>query len=327
MKEILYRGLDALGANALARRLHARGVAVLMYHGLVPDDSCIEAWTMVRQGAFRRQLAHLKEHYDVVPVGRALESRGRCGRRRVVLTFDDGYRSVFELAFPLLVEYGAPAMVFVTTGFTGTAEIFWYDRIIAALQDRRIRELDARPVGLGLFPLAARSPAARWDRIQLVLEAVKRGAYREREQVADWIAAQHPFAAELRERFRLLRVEDVRTMAGSGLVGFGSHTHRHEILTKLAAGEVEETIRTSVAALGGMVGSAVTTLSYPNGDHDPGVVASAARNGVSTAFTTRRGEWTAAQDRMQVPRYGVSAFDSQARFHAIVSGLAGSMGR
>ena len=40
--------------------------------------------------------------------------RGLC-----VLTFDDGFRSVYEEAFPVLVEHGMPATVFVTAGGPG----------------------------------------------------------------------------------------------------------------------------------------------------------------------------------------------------------------
>jgi peptidoglycan/xylan/chitin deacetylase (PgdA/CDA1 family) len=42
------------------------------------------------------------------------------GRRVVAITFDDGYRSVLELAKPILDHYGMPATVFVVTSFVGT---------------------------------------------------------------------------------------------------------------------------------------------------------------------------------------------------------------
>lgn len=324
MREALYGGLDALGANRLLRHLRRDHVAVLMYHGLVPAGSGIRAWTMVDQDGFRCQLSHLRDHCDVVSIAEALAPGRRTGhRRRVVLTFDDGYRSVYELAFPLLREFGMPATVFVTTAFVDTDGMFWYDRIIGALQDQRIDALDAGAFGLGRFPLAARSPADRWDRIQDVLEAVKWRAYDRREAIADWIAAQHPIPDAIRDRFGMLRTRDLREMVASGLVEAGSHTHRHEILTQIDGEAAGETIRTSLQELAAMTGRAVTTLSYPNGDHDPAITACVARHGVAAAFTTRSGDWMPGTDPMRIPRYGVSAFDSEERFRAIVSGLAG----
>jgi peptidoglycan/xylan/chitin deacetylase (PgdA/CDA1 family) len=37
--------------------------------------------------------------------------------RPIVVTFDDGYADLFEMALPILVEQGFPATVFVTTGW------------------------------------------------------------------------------------------------------------------------------------------------------------------------------------------------------------------
>ena len=46
--------------------------------------------------------------------------------RTLAITFDDAYRSVFELAFPVLRELGVPATVFVPTAFAGSdAPMSW----------------------------------------------------------------------------------------------------------------------------------------------------------------------------------------------------------
>jgi peptidoglycan/xylan/chitin deacetylase (PgdA/CDA1 family) len=47
---------------------------------------------------------------------------GRRGRRALAVTFDDGYRSVLELAAPVLERLGIAAAVFVVTGSVGSTE-------------------------------------------------------------------------------------------------------------------------------------------------------------------------------------------------------------
>ena len=39
--------------------------------------------------------------------------------RSVVLTFDDGFENVYQLAFPILQQYGFPATVFLVAGYCG----------------------------------------------------------------------------------------------------------------------------------------------------------------------------------------------------------------
>jgi len=46
-------------------------------------------------------------------------------RKTVVVTFDDGYRSVFEEAFPILASLGVPGTVFVPTDFVGAEVAVW----------------------------------------------------------------------------------------------------------------------------------------------------------------------------------------------------------
>jgi peptidoglycan/xylan/chitin deacetylase (PgdA/CDA1 family) len=71
----------------------------------------------------------LAAHYTVVPL-RELIARMRAGkslRRTAAVSFDDGYRGVFDHARPVLQELQLPATVFVVTDAPASAEPFWWD--------------------------------------------------------------------------------------------------------------------------------------------------------------------------------------------------------
>ena len=87
---------------------------VLMYHHLADEgDSSVTVSTE----AFERQLSlirewgyvpiTLEELYNYVTLGAALPEYP------VLITFDDGYTSNYELAYPLLMKYNTPAAIFV----------------------------------------------------------------------------------------------------------------------------------------------------------------------------------------------------------------------
>jgi peptidoglycan/xylan/chitin deacetylase (PgdA/CDA1 family) len=104
------------------------GVTILIYHR-VGGGSGGEVDLDV--DAFRRQLEHLGEHHQVVPLDRVPElldvaPRGSPGRY-VVVTFDDGTADFCDHVVPALVEYQVPATLYAATHFISAGERFPWD--------------------------------------------------------------------------------------------------------------------------------------------------------------------------------------------------------
>ena len=89
---------------------------VLMYHHV---GTAGQPSTRVTEEQFRAHLDYLAANdYRVVPLGQvvaALQGDDTLPERAVAITFDDGYRSVGEVAHPLLAERDWPYTVFVNT--------------------------------------------------------------------------------------------------------------------------------------------------------------------------------------------------------------------
>lgn len=105
-----------------ACRLPRDRASILMYHAVGGQNGYFSA---IRPQEFSRHLAYLAaRHYPVVPLAeivRRVKERKPLGGA-VALTFDDGYRDNYTVAFPLLKQYGFPATVFVTTGLIGKTD-------------------------------------------------------------------------------------------------------------------------------------------------------------------------------------------------------------
>jgi peptidoglycan/xylan/chitin deacetylase (PgdA/CDA1 family) len=94
----------------------AASLPVLTFHALDDRASAISLSPPV----FRRSLSRLKEGgYRAISLLDAIACL-RQGQpfppRSFVITFDDGYQSVYEEAFPVLQRHGMPATVFLTVG-------------------------------------------------------------------------------------------------------------------------------------------------------------------------------------------------------------------
>lgn len=68
-------------------------------------------------------------------------------KRFICVTFDDGYRDNYTLAYPLLKRLGVPFTVYVTTGFIDNRlPMWWYPEQRLGLSTDELKALDADPL-------------------------------------------------------------------------------------------------------------------------------------------------------------------------------------
>jgi peptidoglycan/xylan/chitin deacetylase (PgdA/CDA1 family) len=93
-------------------------VSVLSYHKFSKDKGDL---TTVTERAFDDQMRFLKENgYRVITMDEFfdfLDFKKQIPKKSVLITIDDGWRSVYEIAFPILKKYRYPATFFIYTDF------------------------------------------------------------------------------------------------------------------------------------------------------------------------------------------------------------------
>ncbi|MGM0519941.1 MAG: polysaccharide deacetylase family protein [Campylobacterota bacterium] len=97
-----------------------RGVVFFMYHSTPLKTTGYGYITPKEQ--FEKQMEFLKKYFEVVPVNVAYEilyenKKHDTNKPIVVITFDDGYRDNYEVAYPILKDYNFPFTIFLTTDF------------------------------------------------------------------------------------------------------------------------------------------------------------------------------------------------------------------
>ena len=102
--------------------MRTRDVLVLCYHALSAEWPADLSITPAR---FERHIRSIRRRgYRGATFHQAVTAPP--APKTVAVTFDDAYRSVLELAFPILSRHGLPGSVFVPTSFAGTeAPMAW----------------------------------------------------------------------------------------------------------------------------------------------------------------------------------------------------------
>lgn len=134
-----------------------RPVTVLCYHAVDPR------WQhplSVDPSTFATHVRWLARHRDVVPLSALIERYERTGRwgGGVALTFDDGFQSVAEHAWPVLRRHGFPATLFIVAGTLSEGQrVDWVDDAppfeLPTLDADQLLELHAAGVEIGSHTL------------------------------------------------------------------------------------------------------------------------------------------------------------------------------
>jgi peptidoglycan/xylan/chitin deacetylase (PgdA/CDA1 family) len=256
--------LYGVGAARFIIRLRRRTPRVVLYHAcqIHETDFIRGMGSNTSPGVFAAHLDFYVRHYRVVPVAQLEESS--YPDRAIAITFDDGYRSCLEHAFPLLQNRGLPATVYLIAGIVGTGEIVWVNELTWYVN--RYPDV-ARPLVSAHFGLAPTASVS-----QILIAAC--GAY-DRGSITHLLN-------EIRQRTDggAMKVEgaglylswgDVRLMHEHGLT-FGNHTETHPILPELTADEQRKEILAAQELLTSHLPE-VTSFAYPSGEKDETVEA------------------------------------------------------
>ena len=294
------RLIRGIGDGIAARRRGAGRLCILNYHRILgePDPMLTEEPALP---TFRWQMQLLAECFNVLPLPQALAAlaAGKVPPRAVCITFDDGYRSVHDLALPVLREFGLAATVFVTTGYLGSGNM-WNERIIDS-----VRRLPEGPLDLGAVGLAPRMLATDDERRQLLEDLTQRAKYLPPDERLALTEELETLAGAHATESLMLTPDMIRNLAASG-VEIGGHTVSHPILSRVDDASACFEIERCKRDLEAVTGTPVRYFAYPNGkpglDFESRHAAMARAAGYEAAFSTAAGAASARHDLFQLPR-------------------------
>jgi len=262
-----------MGVTAGSARLRGwwrSEILVLAYHRVLDLDADPEFdfdpdLVSASTADFAWQMRYLAENYNPIGFQRlveALDGRAPLPPRPVIVTFDDGFDDNYRNAFPALKAAGVPAVFFVSTGYLGGTEPFWFDWTYRLCLEAARRGEPVR-VGAREWRIGSRDPSNGFRQVMRALwQLPDRERRRAVERIERALGVTRP--AEGFARSRPMTWEQVEEMAAAGME-FGSHAVSHPILTRLEADELNRELRESKAVLEARLRRPVLAVAYPVG--------------------------------------------------------------
>jgi peptidoglycan/xylan/chitin deacetylase (PgdA/CDA1 family) len=298
-----------------------RGALVLGYHRLLEpgsenpfDDGVVSA----TPATFDAQLRLITRCFEVVTPDALGPGSGSPGRR-IILTFDDGYRDNYELALPVLRRHGVPATFFLTTGFLDRPSVPWWDELAWMVKHGRRAVLE--PDGwLG-------APVSLSDRRAAIgeLARVYKGLPTQRTNAFLEFCARQTGAGRCPQEAAAdlwMTWDMAEEMRATGM-DIGGHTATHPVLARSDEARQRHEIEQCARGLRDRLGIAMRCFAYPvglAGTYDATTRRLLRAAGVQLAFSLHGGFARAgALDPFEVPRTSVGIGAGQSAFRAALA--------
>lgn len=201
---------------------------------------------------FEQKLLWLKKHYHFVSTQDYIDYiyNNKKLKNACLLTIDDGWKSTYDIIYPLLKKYNIPALVFISPRIYNESFNYWYYLLKYCKDKDAIDYL----VEKGYFS----KKVSEFD-IKSILKTLNIDLINE---VIEFCFNKRNISNPSRA---FLSKEEIIEMKNSGLVEFGAHTVNHPILSNETDAKASYEIVESINILSEILGCKVRTFAYPNG--------------------------------------------------------------
>jgi peptidoglycan/xylan/chitin deacetylase (PgdA/CDA1 family) len=293
---------------------------VLMYHQVAGEGDTENKYLMkglyVFQSTFEKQMAFIKKKYHPLSLSQLVDSlieNRPLPKNAVVITFDDGWRDNFLYAYPVLKKYEIPAVVFITTDFIETGEIFWFLKAAVLHQFGGLTFAQFSDI----FGDYAHKPnmtpsetppdylAFVHNDLEEFMEYLKQ--FKD-DQILKFLEemteASGSDIKELLSRRLMLSWAEINEMRDP--VEAGSHGCSHRIMTALPPEVVKKELAESKKIIEEKTGRMTTLFAYPNGDCNEDIKRMVKEAGYRAAVvTTGAGDTADEPDPYAIKRINV----------------------
>ena len=282
-----------------------------MYHAVVRAPLAVPDWCFISERDFLRQMEYLQRNFKVVSLAEAAVNlrENRINEPTAVITFDDGYQNVHDVAYPILSRFGLPATVFLNTAFINTANTLWFCTLNQAISEttRQTFVWNGQDYDLTSTATKARASAS----LQSALKQYSHEELLEKlAEIREALDIHGSSEVSSDSHFRMLDSQSIAEMVGSELIEFGAHTATHTILTRVDEDRAQQEIASSIEGTQQLTGKPCRLFAYPNGraeDYNAAAIQFLQSAGVETAVTTREGPNTGLTPPLELCRYGIGA--------------------
>ena len=206
---------------------------------------------------------YLKKCENVIPLKNLININKK--KDGTIITFDDGFKNNYNVAYKILKKYNLPATFFICPGMISKKKLFWVDLIESYINQTKIKKFTVYLKKKHIFE--THSIKAKIFTCEQIKKYCKNINNREKDT----------FIKNLKKRLKIKNLKinkkihetlswnDLNIMIKNNKIDIGLHSFKHEILSMLEKKELKKNIKKSLNLIYNKTKVKTILAAYPEG--------------------------------------------------------------
>jgi peptidoglycan/xylan/chitin deacetylase (PgdA/CDA1 family) len=243
-----------------------QNTSILVYHGI----SRLGGHGTLRVDSFEHQIKLLNEIFNFVSLN-DLQVGRRFAKKKILLTFDDGFQNNYEYAVPVLKRLKVPALFFINNRHCYKKKFLWFSYLRA--MEGYFKETGVRVRG-SYYDFSPKKRAESFCALRtslLNLEPHPSELYKVLNQEFPPLESFVP-ETSISAYFSGMSLEAIKMIADEHLFDIGIHTADHAFLPKCSPSEIRDQIAQNIEFIRSIAHTDPQAIAYPGGEYNSQVI-------------------------------------------------------
>lgn len=265
MRALLFRILKYIGFLKILHSLKNRDdVTVLCFHRVSNEDS--PAYPPIKIEVFDDILKYIIKNYNVINLSQ-INEKNNGSKKRLVITFDDGYKDFITYALPLLKKYNLNAVLSVVAQTVIGKNDIWtqkLNKIVEAYYKESI------PINFILNNIHFNFNISKKNVAQTAFDIYSLIMNESDFVINDILKILENNLKHEYDKTEMLSIDDIKQISDAG-IEIASHSMTHKILISKNV-DLSEEIAQSKILIESLINKPVNTFAFPNGAYNKKVI-------------------------------------------------------
>ena len=292
---------------------------ILNYHRVLNDSEFNEEIRpdndlVVSKSIFEKQINFIKENFNPISINKISEEADY-KKKRIVITFDDGYLDNLNNALPILKKYECPAIIYITTSFLDNKDHAWWLKIWELILNNEEITYNKNKFDTSSLEKKRKSYSFFCKKIILMKK-------KDQKTFFDNLIFDNK-TKTFEKKLLFLSSDNLEYLSKEDLIEIGCHTHYHQNLNILNEEETTNEIKISKDILEKILQRKINHFSIPFGTkktYSSKTINIIASQGFKTNVTANY-DLFKKNNILKIPRIGIGNNDIGSRLNSKLIGF------